>query len=104
MAATQDQKILFTALGFTAVILSGAPKDKQAQRALAMARLIEDFCMAAVGEETEAVPAHPDLFAGLINDNNKSQTPVRDAMSTLERYLQAAGSETPGGQSASLSS
>lgn len=39
-----DQKTFFTALGFLAVILNNTPNDKQAQRAIALAQLIEEFC------------------------------------------------------------
>ena len=38
-----DHQVLFTALGFLAVILSDVPHDKQAQRATAIAGLIEFF-------------------------------------------------------------
>lgn len=49
-----DQKILFTSLGFLAVILNDAPKDRQAMRATAIANLIESFCRAAVPEAFDA--------------------------------------------------
>jgi hypothetical protein len=45
-----DYKVIFTALGFLAVILNDVPKDKQALRATAIASLIESFCMATVPE------------------------------------------------------
>jgi hypothetical protein len=45
-----DQRVLFTALGFLAVILSDVPEEKQALRATAIARLIESFCMSAAPE------------------------------------------------------
>ena len=49
-----DQKLLFTALGFMAVLLNDTPQDKQALRATALAGLIESFCMSVV----------PEAFAG----------------------------------------
>jgi hypothetical protein len=45
-----DHKILFTALGFLAVILRDVPREKQALRATAIAGLIESFCMSVVPE------------------------------------------------------
>ncbi len=41
----EDRQILFTALGFLAVVMrEGMPREKQAMRARAMADLIEAFC------------------------------------------------------------
>ncbi len=49
-----DRQILFTALGFLAVVLrEDAPKEKQAMRARAMADLIETFCRTALPENFE---------------------------------------------------
>ena len=40
-----DHQVLFTALGFTAVIIQGeAGKTKGARRAIELAKLIEEFC------------------------------------------------------------
>jgi hypothetical protein len=48
-----DQKLLFTALGFLAVTLRGDAAADQAERALAMAGLIESFCRLHVPEAFE---------------------------------------------------
>jgi|SRR5208282_6884507 len=53
-------RILFTALGFPAVVLGDVPKDKQALRATAIARLIESFCMSVVPEGFPATAAQDD--------------------------------------------
>ena len=46
-----DREILFTALGFLAVVLrDDVPHDKQAMRAMAVADLIESFCRSALPE------------------------------------------------------
>jgi hypothetical protein len=43
-------KIIFTSLGFLAVILDNLPRDKQALRAATLAQLIESFCASSVPE------------------------------------------------------
>src|SRR6266851_5727867 len=43
-----DHKVIFTALGFLAVILDNAPRHLQALRATTFAQLIEAFCAASV--------------------------------------------------------
>ena len=49
-----DRQILFTALGFLAVILrDDLPQDKRALRATSIAELIEAFCMSALPEAFE---------------------------------------------------
>ena len=48
-----NEKVFFTALGFLAVILADEPKDKQAQRARDIARLIKSFCMSVNAEVFE---------------------------------------------------
>ncbi len=46
-----DRQLLFTALGFLAVIVrDDVPHDRQAMRALAIADLIEAFCRATLPE------------------------------------------------------
>jgi len=45
-----EYKVVFTALGFLAVLLSDAPNDRQAQRVVAITDLIESFCINAVPE------------------------------------------------------
>jgi hypothetical protein len=45
-----DLRIHATALGFIAVILGDVPCDKQTQRAIAIARLIESYCHETVPE------------------------------------------------------
>lgn len=45
-----DQQILFTALGFTAVVLQGGREDDGSRRAQEFARLIEEFCRATLPE------------------------------------------------------
>ena len=45
-----DYKVVFTALGFLAVILRAAPQDGRARRAAALADLIESFCKNAMPE------------------------------------------------------
>src|ERR1700690_1827911 len=45
-----DYKVLFTALGFLAVILDNVPRDRQALRATTLAQLIESFCATSLPE------------------------------------------------------
>ena len=45
-----DYKVIFTALGFLAVIQDNVPRDRQALRATTIAQLIEAFCASAVPE------------------------------------------------------
>lgn len=45
-----DYKVIFTALGFLAVILDNVPRDKQALRANTLAHLIESFCATSLPE------------------------------------------------------
>ena len=56
-----DQKVLFTALGFLAVVLKGEPVADQAERALAIAGLIESFCRLHVPEAFGDVSAPVDV-------------------------------------------
>lgn len=97
-----DHKIIFMALGFLAVIIRDVPREKQALRATAIAKLIENFCMEAVGEDLDLAPANTDsplnsssglehLFASLVNDNQNNKNLVKEAMQALEHCL-AAGS------------
>jgi len=47
-----DRQLLFTALGFMAVIIrEDVPHDRQAMRAMAIADLIEAFCRSALPEQ-----------------------------------------------------
>lgn len=50
-----DHKVLFTALGFMAVVLQDVPLDKQALRATVVARLIESFCVTALPDAFEFI-------------------------------------------------
>jgi hypothetical protein len=68
-----DYKVLFTALGFLAVILDNVPRDRQAARATAVAELIEAFCASAM----------PDAFPNAASDDVQGV----EAQHTLERYL-----------------
>ena len=43
-----DYKVVFTALGFLAVVLDNVPRDKQVFRATSLAQLIEAFCATSV--------------------------------------------------------
>ncbi|MBR0967865.1 hypothetical protein JQ554_28455 [Bradyrhizobium diazoefficiens] len=45
-----DYRVIFTALGFLAVVLDNVPREKQALRAATLARLIEGFCATSVPE------------------------------------------------------
>jgi hypothetical protein len=45
-----DRKVIFTALGFLAVILDNVPRERQALRATALADLIEGFCVTTMPE------------------------------------------------------
>lgn len=90
-----DQKMMFTAMGFLAVLLRDEPQDKQAQRAKAIAKLIENFCQTAIEEEkkvqlpaAEASVTMKRLFANLINDNQKNQNLMRDAMEALAECME----------------
>ena len=68
-----DHKVIFTALGFLAVILNDVPKDKQALRATAIASLIESFCMAAV----------PDAFGGGADNFSNVRERMVDAIASI---------------------
>src|ERR1700737_4191479 len=68
-----DYKIIFTALGFLAVILDNVPRDKQAMRATAIAQLIEAFCAASV----------PDAF---MSDAPEGASTARTE-APLQRYI-----------------
>ncbi len=73
-----DYKVIFTALGFLAVILNDVPKDKQALRAAAIASLIESFCMATV----------PEAFG----DDTENASDIRDRMAVaIARIIKADG-------------
>ncbi len=60
-----NRQIFFTALGFTAVVIQGAPGANGAARAKAFARMIEEFCRETIpnafGEERQAVSGDPDI-------------------------------------------
>ena len=86
-----DHQIIFSALGFLAVILSDVPQEKQAVRAKAIAKLIEDFCVNNIKEETAKPATTPtgtitQLFSKLINDNQQD-TRMLDALEALESCL-----------------
>jgi hypothetical protein len=49
-----DYKIIFTSLGFLAVILDNLPRDKQASRAPTLAQLFESFCASSAPEAFDA--------------------------------------------------
>ncbi len=92
---TIDEKTFFTALGFFAVIIRDVPQDKQAIRASAIAKLIEDFCATSAAEQQAAEACTKDagvvmsqMFSKLINDNQKNDR-LRDAMQALEHCLHA---------------
>jgi hypothetical protein len=68
-----DYKVIFTALGFLAVILDDVPRDRQALRATTLAQLIEAFCASAM----------PDAFSNAASDGVQ----VVEAEQHLERYL-----------------
>jgi hypothetical protein len=78
-----DRKIFFTALGFLAVIVRDVPEDKQALRAKAIARLIENFCTTSAAED-EAADA-TQLFAPL-TDGGKNEK-LQQAMEAFELCL-----------------
>jgi len=69
-----DHRIIFTALGFMAVVLSDLPQDKQALRATSIARLIESFCMTSL----------PEAFAGEYLEFADRAT---ETERVLERYI-----------------
>jgi hypothetical protein len=97
-----DHKIIFMALGFLAVILRDVPRDKQALRAAAIAKLIENFCMDAVAAERSVEPSPVEnaagmtsLFANLIHDNQNNKNLIREAMEALEYCLGQDGADLP---------
>jgi len=53
-----DLRIHATALGFLAVIMHDLPRDKQAQRAVAIAKLIEAFCHETLPEAFDHGHSH----------------------------------------------
>jgi hypothetical protein len=85
MMTRTDHKIIFTALGFLAVILDNVPCDKQALRATTIAQLIEAFCAASV----------PDAFM--------SETPEGARTAETEELLQRYIAELRDNGSAQLS-
>jgi hypothetical protein len=70
-----DHKIIFTALGFLAVILDNVPHDKQALRATTLAKLIEAFCVASL----------PDAFVSESLDTSRAA----EIESLVELYIAA---------------
>jgi hypothetical protein len=77
-----DHKIIFTALGFLAVILDNVPRDKQALRATGLAQLIEAFCATSVpdaftsedagGARTAETEALLELFIAELRDTGSA--------------------------------
>jgi len=62
-----DYRVIFTALGFLAVILrNDVPQDKQALRATTIARLIESFCITSL----------PDAFANELSEQASHQEEI----------------------------
>jgi hypothetical protein len=68
-----DHKIIFTALGFLAVILDNVPRDKQALRATTLAGLIESFCITSL----------PDVFMDEVTNAGRAA----EIENLLERYI-----------------
>jgi hypothetical protein len=56
-----DHQVLFTALGFTAVVMQGTAGPEGAIRARKLARLIEEFCRAALPEACAPASGNPDV-------------------------------------------
>ena len=79
-----DHKIIFTALGFLAVILDNVPRDKQALRATTLAKLIESFCATSL----------PDAFMG--------ESPDARRAAEIENLLEVYIAELRDGGSAHL--
>ena len=63
-----DRRILFAALGFTAVALKGGRSADQAEQVRAMADLIESFCRLHVPEafDDDAVPDDTSRRDGMV--------------------------------------
>ena len=68
-----DYKVIFTALGFLAVIQDNVPRDRQALRATTIARLIEAFCAASV----------PDAFVSEVPESARTA----ETGELLEAYI-----------------
>jgi hypothetical protein len=68
-----DHKMIFTALGFLAVVMNDVPPDNHAMRATAIAKLIESFCMVSV----------PEAFGG--GETGTSRATEIEGL--LERYI-----------------
>jgi hypothetical protein len=69
-----DHKIIFTALGFLAVVMNDAQPDNRAMRAAAIAKLIESFCMVSV----------PEAFGNEEANSHRATETER----ILERYIE----------------
>lgn len=70
-----DYRVICTALGFFSVITRGdIARDKQAMRAVSIARLIESFCQTEV----------PEAFAECQSDGG---TAISETEHLLERYI-----------------
>ena len=75
--ARTDHRILFTALGFLAVIIRGDVQgDKQALRATTIAKLIESFCQTSLPEFFASEPLSDSLG-----------TSAAEISSLLENYI-----------------
>ena len=111
-----DHKIIFMALGFLAVILRDVPRDRQAMRAAAIAKLIENFCMDAVAADLSLQPADAantgnaapnagdmtSFFASLVSDNENNKNMVREAMNALQHCLAGDDAGAAAASAASL--
>lgn len=81
-----DQKTLFTALGFLAVVLQDETLDKRAIRAKAIAELMDQFCAEATSEryvDLRAENPHPAQSRELLEDYIAE---LRDAGSASLNY------------------
>ena len=72
-----DQKILFSALSFFAVIIKDVPKDRLVQRANALAKLMEEFC-----EVSEV------RISAIGNGLNNHQELLQESMEALQLCLE----------------
>jgi len=73
-----DQKVIFTALGFLAVVLDNVPRESQALRATTLAQLIEAFCATAV----------PEALVGDAATGAAETDLLQEAMTALELCLE----------------
>jgi hypothetical protein len=81
-----DYKVIFTALGFLAVILDNVPRDRQASRATALAQLIEAFCATAKPFALGTYPVTRGEYAAFVGTGRRLRS---DCMVASRRIIRS---------------